>query len=153
MTLAKIIASVLGIGYLGKGSGTVAAALAVAAWYAFSIADLPLAIVGCGLIVLCAIGVVVSNKVEPMWGVDSSKVVIDEFAGMGITLFALPMEWGYVVSAFLVFRVLDIVKPLGIARMERLPKGWGVMGDDVLAGIYGNLVLQVVARSYFQGAP
>ena len=143
--LEKIIASVLGIGLIGKGSGTIAAAAGVLIWYYFELATVPPHVVGIGLLLLCVLGIIVGNRVEEAWGVDSSRVVIDELAGMGIALWAIPEGWEYVIVAFLLFRVLDIAKPLGIARMEKLPKGWGVMADDILAGVYANLLLQVVA--------
>ena len=118
----KLVASLLGIGYLGRGSGTVAAGVVLTA--------------------LCAIGVVASTMVENEWGVDSGRVVVDEAGGMAIALIGLPGGWPHALAAFVLFRVLDIAKPLGISQLEKLPGGWGVMGDDVLAGIYTNLILQ-----------
>lgn len=73
---------------------------------------------------------------EKIWDVDSNKVVVDEVAGMVISLLFIPAKIKYVVFAFVLFRFFDIVKPLGIRRSEKLPSGWGVMADDVLAGIY-----------------
>ncbi len=150
-TLDKVLASVAGIGLIGKGSGTIAAAAGVFIWHYFKLASVPLLFTGVGLIVLCGIGVLVGNRVEEEWGVDSSRVVIDELAGVGIALWSLPADWSYLVLAFLLFRVFDIAKPLGVKRMEKLPKGWGVMADDILAGIYANLILQVavVSRAMF----
>ena len=75
---------------------------------------------------------------------DSYRVVIDEVAGMGITLFAIPDTWQYVGIGLVLFRFFDIAKPLFIRKMEKLRGGWGVMLDDVLAGVYANLLLQIV---------
>jgi phosphatidylglycerophosphatase A len=75
--------------------------------------------------------------------VDPSFVVIDEVAGQLITLFLVPVTWSNLIIGFLLFRALDIVKPFPARRAERLPGGWGIMMDDVLAGIYGNLLLQL----------
>jgi phosphatidylglycerophosphatase A len=74
--------------------------------------------------------------VEVIWGKDSSKVVIDEVAGMAITLLLVPQNITYVLIGLIAFRFFDIVKPLGVRRLEQLPKGWGVMADDLLAGFY-----------------
>ena len=84
--------------------------------------------------------------VDAVWGKDSSKVVIDEVAGMMITLIAMPVNWKYIAAGLVLFRFFDIVKPLFIRSMEKLPKGWGVMADDVLAGVYAHLVLMVVVH-------
>jgi phosphatidylglycerophosphatase A len=70
-------------------------------------------------------------------------VVIDEIAGMCVSLLFIPVTVGYVAAAFILFRFFDIVKPLYIRRTEKLPKGWGVMLDDVVAGIYANILLQI----------
>ena len=50
----------------------------------------------------------------------------------------------YIITAFILFRFFDIAKPLFIRRLEKLPRGWGVMADDLLAGIYANLIMQVI---------
>jgi phosphatidylglycerophosphatase A len=90
------------------------------------------------------IGIWSSSKVEIVWGKDHNRVVIDEIAGMCITLLFVPFSISYIIIGFLVFRFFDILKPLYIRRLESLKGGWGVMGDDVLAGIYSNLILQIV---------
>lgn len=90
------------------------------------------------------IGVWSSSMVEPLWGKDPARVVIDEVAGMCISLLFLPVNVKYLLSALILFRFFDIVKPLLIRKMESLPAGWGIMMDDVLAGVYTNILLQVV---------
>lgn len=144
LTAPKLVASVLGIGYIGRGSGTIAAGLVVGLWIAFGWASLPIVGVAAGVIALCVVGVLASTHVEKEWGVDSARVVVDEVGGMAIALIGLPGGWPHALAAFALFRLLDITKPLGIAHMEKLPGGWGVMGDDVLAGIYTNIALQIV---------
>ncbi|MEL6867415.1 MAG: phosphatidylglycerophosphatase A, partial [Bacteroidota bacterium] len=74
---------------------------------------------------------------------DPSKVVIDEMAGMWISLLWLPFSPLLLLLAFLLFRAFDIGKPFYIRQMEKLPSGWGIMMDDVLAGVYTNLLLQI----------
>jgi phosphatidylglycerophosphatase A len=71
-------------------------------------------------------------------------VVIDEVAGMLITLIFIPITLKCVLTGLVLFRFFDITKPLFIRKMESLPKGWGVMADDVLAGIYAHIVLTII---------
>lgn len=136
----KLIATGLGIGYFGKGSGTLAAACCCAIWYATGGGNvMETSAITLGLL---SIGVWSATKVEKYWGVDSSRVVIDEIAGMCIALLFLPVTLVTVLTGLLLFRFFDIVKPLYIRKAEKLPGGWGVMADDVLAGIYSNVILQ-----------
>jgi len=141
--LHKVIASVAGIGYL-KGGGTIAACIYCIIWFLFpagySSSYLQLAIIS----VIIAMGVWSSNSMDTAWGKDSSRVVIDEVAGMAITLLYIPANFIFLLIGLLLFRFFDIVKPLGIKQMEKLPKGWGVMADDILAGIYSLVVLQLI---------
>lgn len=85
--------------------------------------------------------------VDAKWGKDNSKVVIDEVAGMCVGLLFLPVQLKYIAASFILFRFFDITKPLFIRRLEKLPLGWGVMADDLLAGIYTNLIMQVIVLS------
>jgi phosphatidylglycerophosphatase A len=75
-------------------------------------------------------------------GIDPGPVVIDEVLGMLITLALLPVNMAGAILGFLVFRVLDVLKPWPSARFEKLPGGLGVMADDAMAAIYGNLVMR-----------
>ena len=75
---------------------------------------------------------------------DPSIVVIDEIVGMWVSLFLLPKTFLAIICAFLIFRVLDIVKPFPARGLERLPNGWGIMLDDIVAGIYANLATHLV---------
>ena len=145
----KIIASIFGIGYIRKGGGTVAAAFAVLIWWLLfkqfgTIFAQTYTVEILITVLVTALGVWAGNKVEPEWGKDSYRVVIDEVAGMFISVMFVPLEWKWMLIGFILFRFFDIVKPLYIRRMEALKGGWGVMFDDVLAGIYANIVLQVI---------
>jgi phosphatidylglycerophosphatase A len=75
-------------------------------------------------------------------GIDPGPVVLDEVLGMLVTLALLPVSPLGALVGFLVFRVLDVIKPFPSARFERLPGGLGVMADDFMAAIYGNLVMR-----------
>jgi phosphatidylglycerophosphatase A len=74
---------------------------------------------------------------------DPSIVVIDEVVGMLVALFALPLRAADVLAAFLCFRVFDIAKPFPLRRLEARPGGWGIMLDDLVAGLYTNVLIRV----------
>jgi phosphatidylglycerophosphatase A len=74
---------------------------------------------------------------------DPSIVVIDEIVGMWISLFYLPKTLPAIALAFVLFRVFDIVKPFPVRNLERIPHGWGIMLDDLAAGLYANLVCRI----------
>ncbi len=73
---------------------------------------------------------------------DSSYIVVDEIVGFLVAMCWLPAHWGYILAAFCIFRVFDIINPPPAGQLESLPGGFGVVLDDVMAGIYTNLVLQ-----------
>ena len=75
---------------------------------------------------------------------DPGVVVIDEVAGMLVTLLWVPVGWVGAVVGFGAFRVFDIVKPFPAGSAERLPGGWGVMTDDVLAGVYAHMTMRLL---------
>ena len=77
---------------------------------------------------------------------DSRLIVIDEMAGFLVTLFLIPWSVKSMAVGFFLFRLIDIVKPFPIRRLERLPGGWGVVTDDLLAGVYANAILRVIIR-------
>jgi phosphatidylglycerophosphatase A len=141
----RLISSCLGIGYIPKGGGTVAALVCCLIWYFAWRGDNPYSWAPVLVTVaILALGVWSSGKMEARWGKDSYRVVIDEVAGMCMTLLFIPVHWQYLVLGLLLFRFFDIAKPLYIRKMEELNGGWGVMMDDMLAGVYANLILQLV---------
>lgn len=145
--LHKLIATSLGIGYVGKGGGTVAAVFTCICWYFWHERFVPGLWLTLGVtLVITVIGIISSDAVEPFWGKDDKKVVIDEVAGMCISLLFLPASIAYIAAGLVLFRFFDIVKPLYISKAEKLPGGLGVMLDDVLAGICANILLQIIFR-------
>ena len=144
-----IIATGFGSGFSPFAPGTAGALLATLIWLALSCAVSPtlLLIITAILIGIFTIaGIHSANAVEPIWGEDPSRVVVDEMVGVWIPLLAAPAGnlW-YALAAFALFRLFDIFKPLDIRKMEYLKGGVGVMMDDILAGIY-SLILLIVAR-------
>ena len=145
MLFHKLFSTSLGIGYIGKGGGTVAAIACCICWYLAWAGTCPPLLVSVIITILITfIGVWSSSKVEPIWGKDPARVVIDEVAGMCISLLFLPVNVKYLFCALILFRFFDIVKPLFIRKVESLPAGWGIMMDDVLAGVYTNILLYAV---------
>lgn len=142
----RLISTCFGIGYIKKGGGTVAAVATCIVWYICGAgrneSSYVIEALVTGLIFFQ--GVWSGNKVEEGWGKDSSKVVIDEVAGMALTLVCIPAGWQSILTGLVLFRFFDIAKPLGIRKMEELNGGWGVMLDDMVAGLYANIVLQLI---------
>ena len=143
--LAQVIAS---FGYVGRSPvapGTAGSAAALAVFVLVRLAGSPAVEAGV-IVILAAIGVWSATLTERQLGVtDPGFVVIDEVVGMLVTLAFLPLRWTVILAGFVVFRLFDIIKPYPCARVERLPGGWGIMADDVLAGVYANLVLRVAS--------
>ena len=101
------------------------------------------------IVVLFAAGTAVGARAERHFRcVDPGPVVIDEVMGMLITLLWIPVGWGGLVLGFVLFRVLDIVKPFPSRRLERLPGGLGMMADDAMAAIYANLLVRAAWRLF-----
>ena len=75
---------------------------------------------------------------------DPPEIVIDEAAGFSLTLFLLPLSWFSLSLGFLLFRLFDISKPFPIRRLEKIKGGFGIVLDDLVAGIYANLVLRIL---------
>ena len=148
MFVSKILATWFGIGYIQKGAGTVAALFCCLLWYFSGWGNVSPWLQVTLVLVLFFVGVAVAGSVEGEWGHDSNRVVIDEAQGVFTTLLLVPVDWRYGLAALVIFRFFDIAKPLGIRRMENFSSGWGVMLDDLLAGIYSAVVLQVVIQSH-----
>jgi phosphatidylglycerophosphatase A len=75
---------------------------------------------------------------------DPSEVVIDEVMGMAVTLAFVPLHFKTIGLGFLLFRIFDVLKPFPARQSEKLPGGWGIVMDDVVAGIYANVSLQII---------
>jgi phosphatidylglycerophosphatase A len=142
----KILLSGFGAGWLPVAPGTWGAAVAIL--MVWPLVALPTIWITPVLMVLILIflwiGVKGSNVVQGEWGDDPKQTVIDEMIGVWITILSMPLTWPWLLGGFVLFRFFDIAKPLGIRQLESIKGGWGIMLDDVLAGVYANLVLQVI---------
>ena len=143
--LNSLIATFGGIGYLPLAPGTWAAGALAILWF-FVSEKFPDSILWQILLVSCLIigGVYFSGKLITEKEKDPSYVVIDEVAGMAVTLLFIPSTWQNIAAGFILFRFFDILKPLGIKRMEKMRNGWGIMLDDILAGIYSSIILRIL---------
>jgi len=140
--LYKIIASVFYIGYLPVAPGTLGSLAALVLFYFICHSAILMAAV---ILIVVILGFVTAGKVEKMFGEkDPGEIIIDEFSGMLICLYGIPPTMGYVVTGFLLFRFLDIVKPKPIRDLEKLKGSMGIMLDDLVAGVYANMALQVI---------
>ena len=96
------------------------------------------------LMVVVGVGIWAADRLELQLGKDPGAVVIDEVAGMLVTVAFLDVNVTGAIVAFFVFRVLDVIKPPPAARLENLHGGPGIMFDDVMAGVYGNIVMRAL---------
>jgi len=138
--LIKALASGFGAGLSPVAPGTAGSALAVGIALCLRPWWNPQLALALTLVVSLA-GVYCAGRAEEYWGHDSHKIVIDEVAGMFLALALTRLSWTGVAAAFFLFRLLDIVKPPPARQAERLPGGWGVMADDLVAGAYALALL------------
>ncbi|HXE81004.1 MAG TPA: phosphatidylglycerophosphatase A [Vicinamibacterales bacterium] len=134
------------IGYAPIAPGTVgslAGLLVHAALRWFGVRPLAEAVV---IVMLFVIGTWSGTIAERHFGgTDPGPGVIDEVVGMLMTLYLVPTSWIAALTGFFVFRVLDVVKPFPAGRLERLPGGLGMMADDAMSAVYGNVLMQLLA--------
>ena len=145
----QLIATGCGVGFFPYGPGTMGALFAIVVWYLLSLLVSMPSLIGITLalvVLFTFLGAWSATVSERYWGEDPSRVVIDEVVGQWIVLLAIPANFQlwHVVVALALFRFFDIVKPLGVRKMENFKGGWGIMADDILAGVYGFIVLQLL---------
>ena len=145
---ATLTATFFYIGKLKPGPGTWGSAATVIIWYGLTrvipLYAQTLAAILLALAVILA-GIPAATRVARAYGrKDPQFVVIDEVAGQLITLIAIPITWKSLLAGFILFRGFDILKPPPIRSLERLPEGTGIVLDDVGAGIFALIVMQVL---------
>jgi phosphatidylglycerophosphatase A len=139
--LGVFIATCAHIGYAPVAPGTFGSAVGLAVYYFVrrqSSTTLELATIA--IILLIALWSATEAE-HHFGGIDPGPVVIDEVIGMLITLALHPVNLSGAIAGFVIFRVLDVVKPWPARRLELLPGGFGVVLDDAMAGVYGNLIV------------
>ncbi len=146
--LSTIIATFFFVGNAPVSPGTVASLVALALWFCFPNEWYIWKAIG--TIILIIVGVVTAGKIEKQKDEkDPSMIVIDEVAGMWLTMTLLPgvyfrKDIWMVISAFALFRFFDISKFPPINKLENLHGGWGIVADDLLAGIYAAVFINIV---------
>lgn len=156
-----IFSTGLGTGFFPYGPGTMGALMALAIWYLLYLwlgAGLVLTLVTAGLIVVVTVlGAWTSEVMERYWGEDPRTVNIDEYVGTWIPLLIAPVGdhiWITALTAFIgfgLFRIIDIFKLFGCRKVEeKIHGGWGVMLDDVAAGLYALAILYVLQLTVFR---
>jgi len=140
--LATVLATGLGSGYSPVAPGTAGSAVGLLLYW--PLAAWPPAWTIALLVVLFFVGVAAATTVAQTIGIeDPGIVVVDEIVGMWVSLLFLPFTWQTAALGFFLFRVMDVVKPYPARQLEHLPGGWGILLDDVMAGIYANLTVRV----------
>jgi phosphatidylglycerophosphatase A len=144
---AALVATALGAGYAPVAPGTAGSLVGLALFWPMSGLGWPVALAAtAGLFLL---GVRCASRVAAQVGrKDPGIVVVDEVAGMWVTLLAVPFTPATAALGFLAFRVMDVFKPYPARQLEALPGGWGIMADDIMAGVYANLLVQVLLRAW-----
>lgn len=150
--LPKLIATSLGVGFLPVAPGTWGAILAILLWlplYLWATPAVTFVVTAAAVVVLAVAGTWASSVSERYWGKDPVVACVDETVGQWLSLLpVLPgCPWWEILLSLALFRFFDIFKPLGIRSMERLPRGYGMMADDILAGIYSALIIWLI--NYF----
>ena len=146
--LAWLVGTGLGTGLAPVAPATAGSLVALVAYFLTPISEdsvgLYLAI-GVGFLV----GVWATGSLADPSEPDPHRAVWDEFVGMWATCLLLPKDISWMAAAFISFRVLDILKPWPIRRLEKLPGGLGIMADDLLAGLFGSALLNVLRVAFF----
>lgn len=146
--LPTIIGTGFGSGFWPWGPGTAGALTGMLIWYALSFmlnSTLLFAVTLSCIVVFTIAGTWAVRRLSPFWGSDPQKVVIDEMVGVWVPLLAVPASdiW-LALASFVLFRLFDILKPLGIRTLDRRKGASYVMADDILAGVYSLIIIVAV---------
>ena len=137
----KLIGSGFYTGYVPIASGTFGSLVAIVIYIIPGFERLEIIIPA--IILLFFYGLFVSSKFEKVYGKDPSQCTVDEVVGTWIALIALPKSFLIVFTTFLIWRVLDIIKPFPARTSEKLPGGFGIMIDDVISGFYTSVIVHL----------
>jgi phosphatidylglycerophosphatase A len=147
---AYAIATFFGAGYGKPGPGTWGSVAAVLLWSAYAFLARPapqtlLLVLFAAIVLSLLLGIPASTIVARHSGrEDPQFVVVDEVSGQWIALLFSPADWRYALLALILFRLFDITKPFPVRQLEKLPEGWGIVFDDVAAGLYALGVLSLL---------
>lgn len=137
--IVKLVVTFFGVGYLPKAPGTWGSLATLPVAYLISLNFGRLGLLTF-VVAVTVLGIWASNAYVRSTGKkDPSEVVIDEVAGQSLALCLVPLDWRLYVLAFVLFRLFDISKPPPVSTLERLKDGWGIMLDDLMAGVYATV--------------
>ena len=149
-----VIGTACGAGFWPWGPGTAGAVLGTLVWLGlWSVLEFAVleGVVAVLVVVFTLLGTWATARLMPYWGDDPSRVVIDEVVGVWVALL-MASDWVTAVVALLLFRVFDILKPLGIRNLDRRRGAFWVMADDLLAGVYAAVCLIPIYLIYLWAA-
>jgi len=143
----RIVKAITSFFYMGHSSFAPGTAGSLGGLIVYFLVNNNALLYGFVLMFLFTLGILFAGEAEKIYKrKDEPRIVIDEVCGMLLTLFFVPVSVYSVVLGFLLFRVMDVLKPFPAKRIEKLAGSVGIMFDDVVAGIYANLILQVMFR-------
>ncbi len=152
LNIFTFLGTLLGIGFIPFMPGTFGTLAAAAlyliipeAWLTVSPYVIYSLVILTGLFL---VGVWITKKAEITLGHDAGSIVWDEFVGYFIAVLFLPQSLLMAAYTFVIFRVFDIAKPFPIKKSQNFPHGWGIMIDDVLAGVFTNIFMQLMLLIY-----
>ncbi|MDD4879147.1 MAG: phosphatidylglycerophosphatase A [Candidatus Omnitrophica bacterium] len=142
-TVIRLVSTCFYAGYVPRVSGTAGSVFGLLLFLLVSY-SFPVTVITLSALTVAAL-LVIKGAEELFGKKDSRRIVIDEAIGMMITLLFIPMKPEFITLAFIFFRVFDIIKPFPIKRIEKIKSPWGVVLDDVVAAVYANLSVQIIA--------
>lgn len=138
--LVVAIATGAYVGYLPPAPGTLGSLLGLVLLWPLGPGTAQILVTLC----LIAVGIVVADRAAKVLGAeDPSAIIIDEIAGIAVATMLLPPRFPERVAAFILFRFFDVIKPFPARQAERLSGGLGIVADDLIAGLYANVLIQV----------
>jgi phosphatidylglycerophosphatase A len=134
-------------GFSPVAPGTAGTLGAIPLWWALSL--LPRPALPLAILLLTALGIVAAGRAGRYWGVtDASAIVLDEVVGYLVTVALVPFSWPAAALGFALFRIFDVTKPWPVSVFDRMKSAWGVMLDDVAAGLFAMALLTASVRAF-----
>lgn len=144
---SKIVATGFFSGYSPIAPGTAGSLVAVLIYWIFFNSNLQILI---ALLIFFTLGILTSSKFEKRDGHDPKVVVVDEIIGMWISILFIEKKILNIFIAFLIFRAMDVIKPPPAREFDRMKGGFGIIMDDVVAGIYANILTQLILNLFLK---
>ena len=140
--IEKMIGSGFFTGYIPYAPGTFGSMVALAIYLIPGFENPTILLTLISLFTI--IGIYLGTKFEQVYGKDPAQCTIDEMVGMWVTLLFIPKYIWYILFAFIIWRILDIVKPFPSNIAEKIKGGWGIMLDDIISGIYSLILIHII---------